>query len=167
MHTWDSYSKGTLTPWIVLLIDQSALTAVRHELLTLWLQRACVQWSCKGSLALTLGGFCPALEEVKCAHTHLHIDTRIPARRTSTPRQSPSGMHSHRTVSTCIQAGGRDVGRFFLLSASLPGSSPSLVTRWATSEDSILKHWPLFCDVSHKGMCSSAVFYITHILKLT
>ncbi|KAJ4947937.1 hypothetical protein JOQ06_009966, partial [Pogonophryne albipinna] len=34
---------------------------------------------------------------------------------TLTPRQSPSGMHSHRAVSVCIQSGGGDTGSFFLL----------------------------------------------------
>lgn len=111
-HT-QPYSESTLTLWKGLLIDQSALTAVWRELLTLWLQRVCVQWPCKGSLALTLG--VSALPRRRwCAHTRTHTYVYTHAGGTSIPRQSPSGMHSHRAVSVCIQSGGGDTSRFFL-----------------------------------------------------
>lgn len=73
-HT-QPFSESTLTPWKGLLIDQSALTAVWRELLTLWLQRVCVQWPCKGLLALTLG--VSALPWRRwCAHIHTHTCRR-------------------------------------------------------------------------------------------
>lgn len=113
MHTRDSYSKGTLTPWKGLLIDQSALTAVWRELLTLWLQRVYVQWPCKGSLALTLGvSALPWRRWSVQTHTHTHA---YMVEGLFTPHQSPSGMCSHRAVSVCIQSEGWDTGRFFLL----------------------------------------------------
>lgn len=72
----EPYSTSTLTPWKGLLIDQSALTAVWRELLTLWLQRFCVQWPCKGSLTPTLGVSipCPGGGDVH-AHTRPHTHT--------------------------------------------------------------------------------------------
>lgn len=148
MHTAECCSEGTLTPWIGLLIDQSALTAVRRELLTLWLQRVCVQWSCKGSLALTqffFFFFALPWRRWMCAHTLTH--RRFHAGGTYRPRQSPSGMHSHRTVSMYSQAGGGDVGRFFLLwlctgpVCILAWLLPPMI-RWATSGDPILRPWP-------------------------
>ena len=117
-HTHAHPQSSTLrAPWLLergLLIDQSALTAVWREPLTLWLQRVCVQCPCKGSLAPTLG--VSALPWRRW-HTHTHMHTHTHGQHITThtraggagggytPRQSPSGMHSHRAVSVCIQSG--------------------------------------------------------------
>ena len=107
-------SESTLTRWKGLLIDQSALTAVWREPLTLWLLRACVQWPCKGSLALTQG--VSALPWRRwCAQTHTYTHKHTDAGGTCIPGQSPSGMHRHRAVSVFIQSGGGDTGGLFLL----------------------------------------------------
>lgn len=81
---------STLPPWKALLIDQSALTAVWRELMTLWLQRVCVQWPCKGSLALTRCGGegasalpCPGEGD---AHTQTHTNTCAGRDSNSTPK---------------------------------------------------------------------------------
>ena len=101
-------SESTLTPWKELLIDQSALTAAWCEPLTRWLQRACVQWPCKGSWrgsALPWGG-----DVHKTTHTHTHTHTRIGIyvqeglTVKATPCQTASGIHGCRAVGVCVCA---------------------------------------------------------------
>lgn len=145
-----------LTPWKALLIDQSALTAVWREPLTLWLQRVCVQWPCKGSLMPTLGVSTLWWKRWR-AHVHKHVlqSTHTQAALLFLAK-TPSRMHSHRAVSVYFQSGSGNTGSLFFI-CFCTGLAP----RWASSVHPFLMH-EFFCFFTIMLQCSQTINRTLH-----
>ena len=171
-HTHAHPQSSTLrAPWLLergLLIDQSALTAVWREPLTLWLQRVCVQCPCKGSLAPTLGvSALPWRRWHTHTHTHAHTHTRAAHYNAHTCRRRGGVIHStpkplryaQPQSSKCVHpvwkvetpAGSSSCASVQVdVCVSSPGSSLAPLARWASSAQPLLKHWltPAFHDTA-------------------